>query len=175
MSSRCSGFTMIEVLVAMLVIGTGALAVVMLQLHAIRSARDNAMQAAATTMAAELAELRAAGRDVASGGDDPYLFTFDATRGAAVVTAPDCAASACDARGFAAANVAQWSARLARELPGARAVICRDSRPADQPDWQCDASPLSPVVAKLGWKRASDAQAPAPAPARPLMTLPVGR
>lgn len=40
MRGRSRGFSMMEVLVAMLVIGTGALAIAMLQLHALRSSQD---------------------------------------------------------------------------------------------------------------------------------------
>ncbi|MFX5660488.1 type IV pilus modification protein PilV, partial [Acinetobacter baumannii] len=55
---RSRGFSMMEVLVAMLVIGTGALAIAMLQLHALRSSQDSSLHARATLMAQELAELR---------------------------------------------------------------------------------------------------------------------
>jgi type IV pilus assembly protein PilV len=156
MSSRSSGFTMIEVLVAMLVIGTGALAMVMLQLQALRGSRDNALHAGAVALAVELAELRAAQRAGNPYGADPYLFSFDAAQGTAT-SAPDCIASACDADGFARAAIADWNARLARDFPGARAVVCRDAgaRAGTPADWRCDDDPAAPVVAKLGWRRAS--------------------
>jgi Tfp pilus assembly protein PilV len=65
---------MMEVLVAMLVIGTGALAIAMLQLHALRSGQDSSLQARATLMAQELAELRAA-LPPPPGATDPTLFS----------------------------------------------------------------------------------------------------
>ena len=173
MPHRSSGFTMIEVLVAMLVIGTGALAMVMLQLHALRSSRDNSLQARAAAMAGELAELRAAYHAVATGGADPYLFAFDAGKISPSSIAA-CSSSPCDATGFANAAIADWSARLARDFPAARAIVCRDSSAGKQPAWRCDDSPTSPVMVKLGWRRADSAPDDA-SNAAPLMQLFIGR
>ncbi len=170
MSNRSSGFTMIEVLVAMLVIGTGALAMVMLQLHALRSSRDNGLQARAAIMAAELAELRAAHHAMTADGADPYLFVFDAGK-APGASGAGCASSPCDAAGFAHAAIADWTARLARDFPGARATVCRDSA-AD--GWQCDGNPASPVMVKLGWHRA-DAETGSASGTAPLMRVFIGR
>jgi type IV pilus assembly protein PilV len=173
MSNRSSGFTMIEVLVAMLVIGTGALAMVMLQLHALRSSRDNSLQAKAAIMAAELAELRAAHHAVTADSTEPYLFTFDANQ-APGSSGTDCTSSPCDAAGFATAAVHDWTARLQRDFPAARATVCRDNGAGDAPGWHCDGNPSSPVVVKLGWQRADSASANT-SNAAPLMHLFIGR
>ncbi|TWC71089.1 type IV pilus modification protein PilV [Herbaspirillum sp. SJZ099] len=172
MPNRSSGFTMIEVLVALLVIGTGALAMLMLQLHALRSSRDNGLQARAAIMAAELAELRAAHRAVAADSADPYLFAFDAGK-TPPSTSAACASSPCDAAGFAHAAIADWRARLARDFPAARAAVCRDSGAGTPPDWRCDGNPASPVMLKLGWRRADPAAGNTP-DAAPLMQLFIG-
>lgn len=161
MRPACSGFTMIEVLVALLLVGTGALAMAMLQLQTLRGSREAAQQAQAAALAQELAELRLAWRDAAPDGADPYLFSADAAPSAV----GDCAAG-CDAAGFARANVAEWQARLFATLPGARAVVCRDGTPSG---WRCDHDPAAPVTIKLGWRiggAASDAS--------PLLVLAIG-
>ena len=174
MIKRPSGFTMIEVLVAMLVIGTGALAMVMLQLHALRSSRDNSLQARAAIMAVELAELRAAYHALASGNDDPYLFAFDAAK-ASDASGADCASSSpCNAADFAGAAIADWTARLARDFPSARATVCRDRGADKPPGWECDNNRASPVMLKLGWQRADSATGSA-SDAAPLMYLFIGR
>lgn len=173
MSNRSSGFTMIEVLVAMLVIGTGALAMIMLQLHALRSSRDNSLQARAAIMAAELAELRAAHHAMATGDADPYLFAFDAGQ-TPVASGAGCTSSPCDAIGFANSAIADWIARLARDFPAARATVCRDSGAGQAPGWNCDGNPASPVVVKLAWQRADSASADA-YNAAPLMYFFIGR
>ncbi|KAF1044099.1 MAG: hypothetical protein GAK35_01887 [Herbaspirillum frisingense] len=171
MSSSSSGFTMLEVLVAMLVIGTGALAMIMLQLHALRSSRENSLQATATMMAQELAELRAAYRPTADAAD-PYLFVFDASR--PIPVAADCASAPCDADAFAAAAIGDWNTRLARDFPAARAVVCRDGRADAHADWRCDGDPAAPAVLKLSWRRALSGGAPE-ATATPLMAIVLGR
>ncbi|MBP0597610.1 type IV pilus modification protein PilV [Herbaspirillum sp. LeCh32-8] len=174
MRSSSSGFTMTEVLVALLVIGTGALAMLMLQLHVLRSHRDATLQASATAMALELAELRAAYRAAAPDGPDPYLFVFDASNAAtgSTAVAPDCR-SGCDADGFVRAGIAQWNERLARELPGAHAVVCRDGRTDAGDDWRCDDDPAAAVIVKLGWRSGADAARAAQA--GPMLALPIGR
>ena len=95
---------MMEVLVAMLVIGTGALALVMLQMHALRSSAESAQHASATLLAQELAELRASSRPASftsstPGANDPYLFSF--TAGRAPPARADCDLAACSPAAFA--------------------------------------------------------------------------
>jgi type IV pilus assembly protein PilV len=162
---------MMEVLVAMLVIGTGALALVMLQLHALRSSAESAQHARATLLAQELAELRAA-TPIPPGASDPYLFSFSA--GKAMPARADCDLAPCSPSGFANAVIADWAARLTRELPEARATVCRDARkrrkitgPARRPQRHRWCSSWAGAVAR--WR---------PLPHRhafPLLTLVLGR
>lgn len=143
---------MIEVLVAMLVLGSGAMAMVMLQLQALRSSRDGALQSRAMMMAVELAELRAEYR--ASGHDneaDPYLISFNNEK-------PDssknsCSDAPCSPQDFARTAINDWHSRLAAGFPAARAVVCRDDRaPATVAgDWSCQQHLSAPVYIKLGW------------------------
>lgn len=153
---RHQGFTMIEVLVAMLLLSSGALALLMMQMHSLRVARDGMLRSQAVMMVAELAELRA---EAGAAGAAAYLFTFDASRDA--TGAPDCRAQACPPADFARATVAGWQARLREALPGARAVICRDARTQARQEWACDGAANSPVVAKLGWPGGAPADQPA--------------
>jgi len=179
MQTRCAGFSMMEVLVAMLVIGTGALALVMLQMHALRSSAESAQHASATLLAQELAELRAASRPASftsptPGATDPYLFSF--TAGRAAPARADCDLAACSPAAFANAAIADWAARLTRELPEARATVCRDAHPTPQEQWSCEEAATAPVVLKLGWRRSAVATTATPTPLRaPLLTLVLGR
>jgi len=162
-----SGFSLIEVLVAMLVVGSGALAMVMLQLHALRSSHDSALHARATLMAQELAELRAA-LAPGPGLADPTLFAFDGDR------APNshitCSDAPCSAADFASAAIAEWSARLAREFPAARVAVCRDGSATPQQGWSCDHDAAAPVLFRLSWRRPGTASAAA----LPMLTLVLG-
>ncbi|MBV8621963.1 MAG: type IV pilus modification protein PilV [Herbaspirillum sp.] len=144
---------MIEVLIAMLVIGTGALAMVMLQLHALRSSNESGLHAKATLLAQELAELRAgyALHDGGNGGNDPTLFAIQA--GKAPVVADDCTLAPCSAQGFAAAAVTDWGNRFLRDFPSARAVACHDGSSSAHTRWRCDHDASAAVVLKLGWRR----------------------
>jgi type IV pilus assembly protein PilV len=143
----------------------------MLQLQTLRGSRDGALQASAAAMAQELAELRTAYRaaapDAADAGD-PYLFALSPfSRSDA--RAGHCA-SGCDAAGFAAAALAEWRARLQRELPGAQAVVCRDGSADPRSAWRCDDAADGPVVIKLSWRGSAPG-----ASATPLMALAIGR
>ncbi len=160
-----SGFSLIEVLVAMLIVGTGALAMVMLQLHALRSSQDSAQHARATLMALELAELRAA-LTPAPGMADPTLFVFDDSH----VPTPQHAAcddAPCSAADFASAAIAEWSERLRRDFPGARVAVCRDGSETPQQGWSCDHDAAAPVLFRLAWRRSGTASAAA----LPMLTL----
>ncbi|MBW9336244.1 type IV pilus modification protein PilV [Herbaspirillum sp. RU 5E] len=170
MRARSRGFSMMEVLVAMLVIGTGALAIAMLQLHALRSGQDSSLQARATLMAQELAELRAA-LPPPSGATDPTLFSL--TPGRPPQSPVDCEQAACGPHDFTQAVLADWSGRLVRDFPQARATVCRDAQQTPHPDWNCDGLAISPVVLKLAWRRPGAASASAVA-AAPLLTMVLG-
>ncbi|MBG7621013.1 type IV pilus modification protein PilV [Herbaspirillum sp. AP02] len=177
MQTRCAGFSMMEVLVAMLVIGTGALALVMLQLHALRSSAESARHASATLLALELAELRAASLPTSPtsptpGTSDPYLFSF--TAGKTPQARADCDLNPCSPGAFANAAIADWAARLARDFPEARATVCRDAHSTPQDHWSCDEAATAPVVLKLGWRRGAVTATAASARA-PLLTLVLGR
>lgn len=145
---------MIEVLVAMLVLGTAAMAMIMLQLQALRSSRDNALQSRAVLMAVELAELRAEYRAAGSPGDDPYLLDFDAD--SIAPSQGDCGDVRCAPQAFARHAVAGWLTRLSNDFPGARATVCRDRRTpaAVASDWTCTGGGTGPVYIKLGWRSA---------------------
>ncbi|EJN10045.1 type IV pilus modification protein PilV [Herbaspirillum sp. YR522] len=154
MIRRSPGFTMIEVLVSMLVLGTGAMAMIMLQLQALRSSRDNALQSRAVMMAVELAELRSEYRAAGSPGEDPYLLEFEA--GGNAPGQGDCSNVRCAPQTFAREAIAGWLTRLSNDFPDARVAVCRDSRaPATVAgDWACTAGGTGPVYIKLGWRGA---------------------
>jgi type IV pilus assembly protein PilV len=114
---------MMEVLVAMLVIGTGALAIAMLQLHALRSGQDSSLQARATLMAQELAELRAA-LPPPPGATDPTLFSsLPAARHSprSIANRPPAA------RMIHPGRTGRLERPAGPRFPEARATVCRDA------------------------------------------------
>jgi len=148
---RIAGFTLFEVLIAMVILAVGALGLMALQLHGMRASRQNAYHSSALIMAAELAEIMRANPPVA-GQANSYLFDFRATANA-VTSAQQCYTEACSPRQFAAFSISEWQARLQDALPGARAVVCRDSTAQQVLQWSCSPQPDSRTIAiKIGWR-----------------------
>ncbi|WP_271464063.1 type IV pilus modification protein PilV [Acidovorax sp. NCPPB 4044] len=162
-SGKARGFSLIEVLVAIVVLSFGMLGVVGLQAYAIQANRDARLQAQAANLARELAEMirgnKAVGAKTAT-SDNPYLVNLSGT----MATAPTeyClsvsnATNGCtSAAAVASAEMTEWLARLRAELPGARVVVCFDSAPYDsngKGQWTCTNSTDGIAVIKLGWTR----------------------
>ncbi|WP_083444673.1 type IV pilus modification protein PilV [Herbaspirillum rhizosphaerae] len=146
------GFTLIEVLVAIVILTLGASGVAAMQLHALRMAQQSGFQTAATQLAVTLAELMRANPALARSGSSPYLFAYDASASSATTSA-SCLQHACDSVAMAAVEVQGWQQQLQQALPRARAVVCRDGKPAtaDRLQWSCDHAGDAAIVIKIGW------------------------
>ena len=168
MPPRChphssKGFTLIEVLVAILVLSFGMLGLVGMQAFALKSNRDAKFQAEGTNLARELAEMMRGNNLIAiktTAADNPYLTTTLAEE----TSAETClsATTVCSTqKAVAAAQMTEWRARVRNTLPGARVAICFDSQPYDSqglPQWACtDTTSGSDqvIVLKLGWTQFS--------------------
>lgn len=146
--------TMIESLVAIVVLCFGMLGVVGLQAAALQSNKEARYQASATRLARELAEMMRGNKDIAiltSSADNPYLVDFTGTLPS---KGTDCFAGACPTtKEVAAFQIWDWLTRVNAELPGARVSVCVDDAPYDSaglPRWTCSASGGTTVV-KIGW------------------------
>lgn len=164
---RQAGFTLVEVLVAIIVLSFGLLGMVGLQAASLQANRDARLQSVAIGLAKELAEMMRGNKDVALlAANNPYLGSF-----ASPLTSP--APSYCLAAGSscptptdtAKAELTEWLSRVDSELPGARVVICNDSAPFDGgglPQWACtSAGAADVVVVKIGWSRSATRKAAA--------------
>lgn len=167
---RPAGFTLVEVLVAIVVLSFGLLGMVGLQAASLQANRDARLQSTAIGLAKELAEMMRGNKDVALlDKNNPYLGDFFAFPGDPLVnpnpsyclTVGSACTSAVD---VARAELTEWLARVDAELPGARVTICNDSKPFDEatglPQWPCTAaSAADVVVVKIGWSRSSTRKA----------------
>lgn len=157
---QACGFTLIEVLVAVMILALGAAGVAAMQLHALRTARHSGLQSTALQLAVDLAELL---RLHGSATGEFAPFDDDAAGNATSPSPSACTGPGCE--------LAAWKQRLHHHLPRARAVLCRDSVPTDgtAPHWPCNGAQHSPLVIKVGWSTAD--AAPAHTLATPFLIL----
>ncbi len=163
--NRIRGFSLVEILVAIVVLSFGMLGMVGMQAYSLQSNRDARLQAQAASLARELAELVRSNRVTAvkTGVDNPYLGTFSTPL--AMTTPSYCLSSANATAGcatpvaVATAQMTEWLARVDDELPGARIAVCFDASPYDSnglPQWDCNATGSDEtIIIKIGWTRSS--------------------
>ena len=161
------GFSLVEVLVAIVVLSFGLLGMVGMQAFALQSNQEARLQGQAAVLARELAEMMRGNKVV---GSDPsstnnfYLGTFtvgslsmgsNASYCSGANTLTPCATPA----DVAKAEMTDWLNRVNTELPGARVSVCFDDAPYDSsgmPQWTCPATGADEIaVIKIGWTRAS--------------------
>lgn len=158
-TARQGGFTLIEVLVAIVVLSFGLLGMVGLQAASLQANRDARLQSSATVLARELAEMMRGNKNQAMlATANPYLGQF--TSPLAPETPSYCmkVGSSCSTPAdVATAQLTEWLARVDAELPGAQVTVCNDGTPfkaSDHlPQWTCTNVATDPVVVKIGWTR----------------------
>ncbi len=161
-STGTRGSTLIEVLVAVLILSLGLLGMIRLQTASLQNNREARLQATAVRLASDLAERMRGNRVVSVNtdpADNPYLLT-DATA-APAKTSADCLSVSCASPMTVARwDIDEWLQRVFSAdggLPGARVVVCFDQAPYDSdglPRWACSGSGDIAHI-KLGWTRAS--------------------
>lgn len=156
------GFTLLEVLVAIVVLAFGVLGVVGLQAAALQANREARNQSIAIAMGRELADLMRGNKDIAirtgsSGSANPYLGDYAAPT--LPSTTDECVTAACASQeAVARFHMREWLTRVQAVLPGVRVVVCFDSSPYTSgssgglPEWDCAAGG-GLVVLKMGWTR----------------------
>ncbi|MDC8760565.1 type IV pilus modification protein PilV [Janthinobacterium fluminis] len=151
---KSPGFTLIEVLVAVLVLALGLVGGTALQLTALRTRHQSALLSGAVQLAAGMADKMRANSVQMSrpDADNPYLnLRYDVAADAEPAPpAQLCfAAQPCDSAQLAGADIYELKQQLRKTLPGGRLVICRDTKGLG---WDCDSAPGAPIVIKLGWR-----------------------
>jgi type IV pilus assembly protein PilV len=169
------GFTLLEVLVAIVVLSFGVLGAVGLQAAALQANREARNQSTAVALGRELGDLMRGNKDIAiATAGNPYLIDYTGTLPGANPACNPCTT----ATQVAEFNMRDWLTRVGDALPGARVVVCFDATPysgADGvPEWACSNDGGLAVV-KIGWTRQST-QAGATEPeraVRPAVVLPL--
>lgn len=131
--SRAAGFTLLEVLVALLVVSFGMLGVAGLQLLTLKNNVGSKNRSVAIQLAADLSE-RMRSNITISAQNAPAVgtgYNRPANSGSdAMYNAPEAAcstAAGCNADALAATDVAQWQEQIRRALPGGVGIVCIDS------------------------------------------------
>lgn len=161
---KSKGFSLFEVLVSILVLALGVIGAAGMQLTALRTSQQSAIQTTALELATELADKMRANDRAMKASDESNLFLgIDYTTSTApTVPSRFCydRSASCDAGQLAAFDIYEWEKRLKEGLPDGRAVICRDAKPWDSTahayKWECDGGVASvgsaPLVIKIGWQ-----------------------
>jgi len=169
MDGGSHGSSLVEVLVALLLLALGILGGSVLHLASLRARHESALLSTAAQLAAGMAERMRANSGLAD-ADNPYLgLDYDASLDAGAGAGDDgqsaCfGAAACTRAQLAQFDIAEWKQQLSSALPGARLLICRDLQAWDTAvhglHWTCSGGSGAPIVIKLGWRgRPTDRQA----------------
>lgn len=153
-SGRQSGVSLIEVLVAILVVSLGLLAMAGLLGTAARFGKTSELRATATLLAQDMADRMRANEEVAVSGSYNLLTTGLAT------SEPDepaaCDASDCTATELAELDLAQWQAALFKALPSGTGHVNYASNGADLWVIWRDPAALDDDADKLAFLTGSD-------------------
>ena len=163
--SREKGFSLIEVLVSIVILGIGLLGAAGLQLSTLRSNHFTAQASIATQLVRDYEEITQMVRSasISTSEGTSALSGLD-TNTTDTATTPTCQSSSatCTSNQLAAFMLKEWKVRVTAELPGGRAVVCRDSAPKDTSGtsaglyhWACD-NQGDMLMVKIGWTGRAD-------------------
>lgn len=151
-SPRSCGFTMLEVLLALLVLALGILGGAAMQLSALRTRHESALLSQATTLASALAER------MRLNANPLYLsLNYDA------LAEPDpsppeplcyAAGAGCGSAELALFDLYELKVMVRDRLPAGRVLVCRDAAvwSGGRLRWACSGGADAPLVVKVGWR-----------------------
>jgi type IV pilus assembly protein PilV len=147
--SRQSGFTLIEVLVAVVVLSIGLLGLAGLQAMGLRNSHSAYLRSQATLQAYDMMDRMRANMSGFFDANGNYI-------NPAPVENTNCLGTAgCSSNDMAAHDLYEWNNANASLLPSGGGIVCFDSEPEDagiidmSPD--CEAGANAVLVVKLWW------------------------
>ena len=147
-SSR--GFTMLEVLIAIVVIAFGLLGVAGLQVVALKNNQSAGARLIATTLANDMVDrIKTNALGLISGDYDRPDVNAYTTQVAACLSA-----GGCTPQQLAQNDRFEWAQLVAAALPGGRAIVCLDSTPDDGANAAapaCDGAGTTLYAVKIWW------------------------
>lgn len=180
-----TGFSLLEVLIAFIILSLGLLGAVGMQAAAMQSNKETRNQTVAASLARELADKMRGNHAIAiktAAADNPYLLstTLD-NPSTATFSAPaeNCFTTACSTPiAIATWDMADWQNRLQNALPDPKFVVCFDKTPFDaagSAQWACTNDGDISVL-KLAWTNKDtkgDLQLSSAAATVPIVVLPL--
>lgn len=164
---RAHGFTMLEVLVAILVLSLGLLGLAGLQTLGLRNNTASAQRTIATQLAYDISDRMRANYNSVISGDYNYSSYSGAPAGvsafASGINATTCVPGVCTSLRVAQQDLYDWNQQICLQLPqttsscavanGPWGVVCRDSTPNDGTPAlpACDNVAGAPYVIKIWW------------------------
>lgn len=149
---KAGGFTLVEVLIAIVIVAIGLLGLPALQLVTLKSADSARYRSIAVALTVDMADrLRAnsAGAVLGVSVDNGYNRPR-ATRAEAAYNSPrpQCRSAGCLPADMVLDDLANWQSRIARTLPGGIGVVCIDSGSQGEPRF--NGTTLTPRCDGLG-------------------------
>ena len=123
---RQQGFTLLEVLIAVVILAVGLLGTAALSLNSLQTSQGASLRSQASAMAADFAERLRTNRDYAISAAAANT-AYALASGAGAPTNPTCASSSagCDGQGQAQRDMYEWRTNLDAAMPGASAVVTK--------------------------------------------------
>jgi type IV pilus assembly protein PilV len=150
-SNRTAGFTMIEVLIAIVVSAIGLLGVAGLQAFALKNAHSSSLRLTASMLASDITDRMRNNFDGVTNGyyNKPNVAAYGNAVANCLTTA------GCTSSELAANDLNEWAGRVAASLPNGVGIVCLDSTPNDGATSAtpgCDNTGTSLYVVKIWWR-----------------------
>lgn len=140
-----AGFTLIEVLIAVLVLSIGLLGLAALQTSGLGMNHSAYLRSQATILAADMADRMRANRDA--------LGAYDNSGGTPAAVGACGVPPGCSEAQLAQNDLAEWAADIAATLPNGVGVVCPDATPNDGDAAAPACTGAGPIYAvKIWWR-----------------------
>jgi type IV pilus assembly protein PilV len=158
--SAAQGFSLLEVMIALLIVSVGLLGLAGLQALSLKNNVSASQRTIATQLAYDMADRMRANAASVLSGDYNYA-TYSATNSAGQTTAACLTTTGCSATQLAQEDLYEWNQQICAQLPQSTAcnaagpwgVVCIDSTPNDGTPTApaCDNAAGAPYAIKIWW------------------------